>query len=183
MAAGDLLCPPDGRLHRLLLRDSRRRGAITAAASGRGRGVCGSRSEPRKAGVPLWPPQPPDAAPAPAATPKLIDPLPRVLMALAAVILTGRVLAGLLEYVGQPPVIGEVLAGIALGPSLLGWISRDWFGLTTSPLMPPEIAPYLSVIAQLGVILYMFLIGLEFNAGLLKSHAHAAIAISHASII
>ena len=111
------------------------------------------------------------------------DPLPRLLMALAAVILTGRVLAGLLERVGQPPVIGEVLAGIALGPSLLGWISRDWFGLTTSPLMPPEVAPYLSIIAQLGVILYMFLVGLEFNAGLLKSHAHAAVAISHASII
>src|SRR6478672_9644375 len=80
------------------------------------------------------------------------DPLPRLLMALAAVILIGRILAGLLEWVGQPPVIGEVLAGIALGPSLLGWICRDGFGLTTSPLMPPEVAPYLGVIAQLGVI-------------------------------
>jgi len=70
-----------------------------------------------------------------------------------------------------------------LGPSLLGWVCRDWLGVATSPLLPPEVAPYLSLIAQLGVILYMFLVGLEFNAGLLKSHAHAAVAISHASII
>jgi Kef-type K+ transport system membrane component KefB len=116
-------------------------------------------------------------------TAKPADPLPRLLMALAAVILTGRILAGILEWVGQPPVIGEVLAGIALGPSLLGWISRDWLGMVSSPLLPPEVAPYLGVIAQLGIILYMFLVGLEFNAGLLKSHAHAAVAISHASMI
>jgi Kef-type K+ transport system membrane component KefB len=112
-----------------------------------------------------------------------VDPLPRLLMALAAVILTGRLLASVLERIGQPPVIGEVLAGILLGPSLLGWVSRDWLGLTTSPLLPPEVGPHLAVIAQLGIILYMFLVGLDFNAGLLKSHAHAAVAISHASIM
>jgi len=141
----------------------------------------GGEANHREPGLPSGNPQPPAATPITA--PKHAEPLPRVLLALAAVILTGRILAGLLEWVGQPPVIGEVLAGIALGPSLLGWICRDWFGLTTSPLLPPEVAPYLGVIAQLGVILYMFLIGLEFNAGLLKSHAHAAVAISHASII
>jgi Kef-type K+ transport system membrane component KefB len=109
--------------------------------------------------------------------------LPRLLLALAAVIVVGRLFSAGLERLGQPPVIGEVLAGIALGPSLLGWICRAGFGLETSPLLPPEVAPHLSLIAQLGVILYMFLVGLEFNAGLLKSHAHAAVAISHASII
>ena len=122
----------------------------------------------------------------PAATAKVekaVHPLPRLLLALAAVILTGRLLAALLQRLGQPPVIGEVIAGIVLGPSLLGWICRDWFGLATSPLLPPEVAPHLGLIAQLGVILYMFLVGLEFDAGLLKSQAHAAVAISHASII
>jgi K+:H+ antiporter len=114
---------------------------------------------------------------------KPAQPLPRLLLALAAVILTGRLLASVLEWIGQPPVIGEVLAGILLGPSLLGFVSREWFGLTTSPLLPPEVAPHLSIIAQLGVILYMFLVGLDFNAGLLRSHAHAAVAISHASIL
>src|SRR5688572_6331151 len=112
----------------------------------------------------------PAAHPAPAKPDQPPDPLPRVLVALAAVILIGRVLAGLLGWLGQPPVIGEVLAGIMLGPSLLGWVCREWMGLEASPLLPPEVAPHLALIAQLGIILYMFLVGLEFNAGLLRSH-------------
>jgi Kef-type K+ transport system membrane component KefB len=111
--------------------------------------------------------------PAPAA-----EALPKLLLALAAVILTGRVLASLLERLAQPPVIGEVLAGILLGPSLftpLGW--------EESPLLPADVAPYLSVIAHLGVILYMFVVGIDFNADLLRSKAQAALAISHASIL
>lgn len=104
--------------------------------------------------------------------------LEQILLALAAVILLGRVFAILLKYLGQPPVIGEVLAGIALGPSLF---SR--FGFAASPLLPNEVAPYLSIIAQLGVILYMFLVGLEFNPGRIKTQVFAAVAISHASIV
>jgi Kef-type K+ transport system membrane component KefB len=118
-----------------------------------------------------------DADRATAAPAKPADPLPTLLLVLAAVILTGRVLSSILEWLGQPPVIGEVLAGIVLGPSLLGWLSPAWLNLATSPLV------HLGVIAQLGVILYMFLVGLEFNAGLLKAQAHAAVAISHASMI
>src|SRR5436190_2110813 len=106
------------------------------------------------------------------------SPLAQVLLALAAVILVGRLFAALLKWVGQPPVIGEVLAGIALGPSLFGW-----FGWTTSPLLPPEVAPYLSIIAQLGVILYMFLVGLEFNAQHLRSQVRVAILVAQASIV
>jgi Kef-type K+ transport system membrane component KefB len=87
-------------------------------------------------------------------------------------------LAAALQNLGQPPVIGEVLAGILLGPSIFGW-----FGYEASPLLPHNVAPFLSIIAQLGVILYMFLVGLEFNPGHLRSHVHAAVAISHASII
>ena len=123
------------------------------------------------------------APPAAQTPPEKHAPLPYVLATLAAVILTGRLLGVVLGWTGQPPVIGEVVAGILLGPSLLGWICRDGFGLATSPLLPPDVAPYLAVIAQLGVILYMFLIGVEFNTELLSSHAHAATAISHASIL
>ncbi|HZL91618.1 MAG TPA: cation:proton antiporter [Pirellulaceae bacterium] len=119
----------------------------------------------------------------PAAATKPVQVLPRLLAALAAVIIVGRVLGIVLGWIGQPPVIGEVIAGILLGPSLLGWICRDWFGLPQSPLLPPDVAPYLGVIAQLGVILYMFLVGVDFNTELLKSHVHAATAISHASIL
>ena len=108
-----------------------------------------------------------------------MQPLPRLLLALAAVILTGRLLASLLQQIGQPPVIGEVLAGILLGPSLLGRLSPELAGY----VLPPSVAPYLGVVAQLGVILYMFLVGLELNAGLLRERAHATVAISHASIV
>jgi Kef-type K+ transport system membrane component KefB len=104
--------------------------------------------------------------------------LPQLLLALAAVVLVGRLFAGVLKWFGQPAVIGEVLAGIALGPSLFAPL-----GFETSPLLPKEVAPYLSMIAQLGVILYMFLVGLEFNPGRLKTQVYAAVAISHASII
>lgn len=119
----------------------------------------------------------------PAAAKRIPDALPRLLLALAAVILTGRLFSAALQRLGQPPVIGEVLAGIALGPSLLGWICQSGFGLTTSPLLPPDVAPHLGLIAQLGVILYMFLVGLDFDPSHLKSQAHAAVAISHASIM
>lgn len=102
-----------------------------------------------------------------------------VLVALVAVIITGRVLGRMLVYLGQPAVIGEVLAGIVLGPSLLGRISPE---LSTA-LLPPSVAPYLGIVAQFGVILYMFLVGLELDTGLLRQRAHATIAISHASII
>jgi Kef-type K+ transport system membrane component KefB len=104
--------------------------------------------------------------------------LSQVLLALAAVILVGRVFSAALKWLGQPPVIGEVLAGIALGPSLF-----SWFGFEVSPLLPKDIAPYLAIIAQLGVILYMFLVGLEFNPSVLKSNAAAAVAISLSSIV
>src|SRR6476620_6446480 len=106
------------------------------------------------------------------------NPLSQVLLALAAVILVGRLFSAALKRLGQPPVIGEVLAGIALGPSLFAH-----FGYESSPLLPQEVAPHLSIIAQLGVILYMFLVGLEFNPGRLKTQVYAAVAISHASII
>src|SRR5262249_26226399 len=80
---------------------------------------------------------------------------------------------------GQPPVIGEVIAGILLGPSLLGRLSPDAMAF----LFPSATLPYLGVLAQLGVILYMFLVGLELNAGLLRARAHTTLAISHASIV
>jgi Kef-type K+ transport system membrane component KefB len=100
----------------------------------------------------------------------------RLLIALASVIVFGRVLAKLLSRFGQPPVIGEVLAGILLGPSLLG-------PELSAYVMPAAVAPALNVVAQLGVILYMFCVGLETNAGVLRRRAYATVATSHASIL
>src|SRR5207253_10990068 len=84
----------------------------------------------------------------------------------------------LFAYLGQPPVIGEVVAGIMLGPSLLGRVAPD----VARYVLPAEVAPFLGVIAQLGVVLYMFLVGLELNGELLRRQAHAAVGIAHASI-
>jgi Kef-type K+ transport system membrane component KefB len=97
-------------------------------------------------------------------------------MALAAVIVLGQLLARVFAYVGQPPVIGEVMAGILLGPSFIGIeLSRL--------ILPSEAAPFLNVIAQLVVILYMFLVDLELNADELRVRAHATVITSHASIV
>ena len=107
------------------------------------------------------------------------DALFHVLLALAAVVVTGRLLGTLFTRIGQPPVIGEVIAGIVLGPSLLGRIAPE----ASAYLLPQSVAPYLGIIAQLGVILYMFTVGLELDTSHLRQRGHTALAISHASII
>ncbi len=102
-----------------------------------------------------------------------------VLLALAAVVVTGRLLGLALRSVGQPPVIGEILAGILLGPSLLGRVAPD----VAAYVLPGDVAPFLNVVAQIGVIVYMFLVGLNLNADLVRKRAHATVATSHASIV
>lgn len=111
--------------------------------------------------------------------PRQQDALIHVLLTLAAVIVLGQVLGWLAGFVGQPPVLGEIAAGILLGPSLLNHLHPD----AASWLLPAEAAPHLRTLAQFGAILYMFLIGLELNTDLLRNRARAAIAISHASIV
>jgi len=102
-----------------------------------------------------------------------------VLLALSAVIALGRILGKAFNYIGQPPVIGEVVAGILLGPSLLGRLSPEAMEF----LLPRDAAPHLGVIAQLGAILYMFIVGLELNTGQLRSIAGSVFAVSHVSIV
>jgi Kef-type K+ transport system membrane component KefB len=105
--------------------------------------------------------------------------LSHVLLALLAIIALGRALGWVLRWLGQPRVIGEVLAGICLGPSLLGCVSPGAMHF----LVPETIGPVLAVLAQLGVILYLFLIGLELNAGLLRRHAATTLTIAHTAIV
>jgi Kef-type K+ transport system membrane component KefB len=100
----------------------------------------------------------------------------RVLIALTAIIVLGRVLARLFAYLDQPPVIGEVAAGILLGPSLTGT-------KFSALVLPSSAAPYLAIIAQLGVVLYMFLVGLELNPALLRSRTRAIVGPSQAGIL
>lgn len=102
-----------------------------------------------------------------------------VLLALLVIIVAARACGALFRRFSQPAVVGEVIAGVALGPSLLGAISPS----ASLYLLPPEVAPYLGVLAQVGVILFMFLVGLELDTSLLRDKPHAAVAISHASIL
>jgi Kef-type K+ transport system membrane component KefB len=105
---------------------------------------------------------------------------------LAAVIAVGGVLGRLLRYVGQPPVVGEVVAGILLGPSLLGAIAPEyaqWLIPAATDDPHGRVPAAIQAVAQVGVILYMFLVGLELNATRLAGRAHAAVAVSHSSIV
>ena len=123
----------------------------------------------------------PAAAPSAAAEPAgpHLGDVFHLLLALATVMAVGRVLANFLYLLHQPPVIGEVIAGILLGPSLLGWAWPQAYAF----LLPADVAPFLKMIAQVGVILYMFVVGLELNTSLLRDKGHAAVAISHARIV
>lgn len=108
-----------------------------------------------------------------------IDTLLHLLLALVVIIVAARFVGVLFRRLGQPPVIGEVIAGILLGPSFLGRLSPE----ASLFLLPPSVAPFLQVIAQVGVILYMFLVGLELNPIHLQRNPHTMLAISHMSII
>src|SRR6187431_681490 len=82
------------------------------------------------------------------------------------------------RWLRQPPVIGEMIAGVVLGPSLLGLVAPD----VQAFLFPPESKPILYVVAQLGIGLYMFLVGLDFRSDDFRSNAPSAVAISVSGI-
>jgi Kef-type K+ transport system membrane component KefB len=103
----------------------------------------------------------------------------RILLAVAIVILASRLFGWAISKVGQPRVHGEILAGIALGPSALGLVWQDGVGY----VFPPEIVAALRILAQLGLVMFMFLIGLELDLSMLRGHGHKAVLISHASIV
>jgi Kef-type K+ transport system membrane component KefB len=102
-----------------------------------------------------------------------------LLLALAAVIVAGRLLGVVFRWIGQPPVIAEVIAGILLGPSLLGAISPA----AQQYLLPDSIKPGLEVIAQLGIILYMFVVGLELDLRVMQERGTAILTTATASIV
>jgi Kef-type K+ transport system membrane component KefB len=114
------------------------------------------------------------AAVPPAAAPSLA----LLVAQIGLVVLLSLAVGRLIQKIGQPRVIGEVLAGILLGPSLLGWVAPQ----VSAFLFPAASLGMLNAISQLGLVLFMFMVGLELNVGELKGQGHVAVVVSHASI-
>jgi Kef-type K+ transport system membrane component KefB len=89
-----------------------------------------------------------------------------------------RLIGLVMRRLRQPMVIAEIVAGIALGPSLLGWLSP---GAEAAVFPAGSLGP-LSLVSQIGLLLFMFLVGLEFDPAMLRARARAAVTISHSSI-
>jgi Kef-type K+ transport system membrane component KefB/nucleotide-binding universal stress UspA family protein len=102
-----------------------------------------------------------------------------ILIELLVVIGLSRLMGIAFERIKQPLVIGEIVAGIMLGPSLLGWLAPQ----AKAALFPAEALPSLGVLAQIGLIFFMFLIGLELNPKYLRGNLDVAVLISHVSIL
>jgi len=103
-----------------------------------------------------------------------------VALALAVVVAAAR-FSGLLaqRLLGQPPVVGEIAAGILLGPSLLRGVAPD----VAEALVPLSTLPALGTLAQLGVVLFMALVGVELDPRALSGRARETLAVSHAGIV
>ena len=101
-----------------------------------------------------------------------------VFLAIALVLIVARLFGAVATRIGQPRVMGEVIAGLCLGPSLLGAISPT----LQSTFFPTDVLPALGVVANLGLIFYMFLVGLEVDRGSLKGKVAKATAISNTSV-
>jgi Kef-type K+ transport system membrane component KefB len=110
--------------------------------------------------------------------PAVPDPVPKLLIALPVILLTCRLCGAVFRRLGQPEVIGEIVAGVVLGPSLLGAVwpaAQGW-------LFPPFLGSTLNVLAQVGLVLFMFLVGYELDLGVLRGRGAVAVTVSQVSI-
>lgn len=109
----------------------------------------------------------------------LVHPLSILILQIISIIVVSRIFGYIFNKIGQPTVIGEIIAGIALGPSLLGLFFPEISGF----LFAPGSMPNLQFLSQVGLILFMYVIGMELDLKVLRNQAHDAVVISHASII
>ena len=109
----------------------------------------------------------------------LHHPLAILLAQIITIIVVARFFGWVFRKIGQPSVIGEIIAGIVLGPSLLGL----YFPEFSLALFPIASLGNLQFLSQIGLILFMFVIGMELDLKVLQNRAKDAIVISHASIV
>ena len=109
----------------------------------------------------------------------LQHPLAILLAQVVTIILVARIFGWICTKIGQPTVIGEMIAGIVLGPSLVGM----YFPEFSAVLFPAQSLGNLQFLSQVGLILFMYIVGMELDLTALRSKAHDAVVVSHASII
>ena len=109
----------------------------------------------------------------------MAEPSAMLLLQIISILIVSRLFGHFFAKIGQPTVIGEILAGIVLGPSLLG----KFFPGTFNFLFAPDSLGNLYILSQVGLILFMFTIGMELNLRDLKGRLSETYVISHASII
>jgi len=108
----------------------------------------------------------------------LHEPIAQLLMQLVVIVVFARIFGQLFERFGQPPVVGEMLAGIILGPSVVGALSPAF----SQFVFPKPAMGNLQMLSQVGIMLFMFVVGMELDVNMLKKKASSAILISQASI-
>jgi Kef-type K+ transport system membrane component KefB len=109
----------------------------------------------------------------------LEHPLAILLLQIITIIIVARFFGWIFRKIGQPSVIGEIIAGIFLGPSLVGMYFPEYSAM----LFPSDSLGNLQFLSQIGLILFMFVVGMELDLKVLKNRANEAIVISHASIV
>ncbi|HEY5747636.1 MAG TPA: cation:proton antiporter [Chryseolinea sp.] len=109
----------------------------------------------------------------------LHHPLAVLLGQIVTIILFARLFGWICKKLRQPSVVGEIIAGIVLGPSLLGM----YFPEFSAALFPKESMGNIQFLSQIGLILFMFVVGMELDLKVLRNKAHEAVVVSHASII
>jgi len=103
----------------------------------------------------------------------------QLVLQIAVILVAARVVGFLFQKINQPQVMGEMVAGILLGPSLLGWLAPG----VSAALFPPASLAYLNALSQVGLVVFMFVVGLALNPTELHGYGHAAVLTSHVSIV
>ena len=101
-----------------------------------------------------------------------------VFIDIAIIVVVARLAGSLFKKIRQPAVVGEILAGIALGPSLLGLFP----GHLPDRIFPKDVRPFLNILAQVGLVIFMFIVGLELDVALIRGKERVAGVISLTSI-